>query len=151
MKRLQAAVLDLRCGTGVGCGCHGMGASLSWNRELRKGGTTEMVPGQPDNYVYYSGGSPLGVAFDGANIWVVNFFSMTVSKLRAADGTNLGISSVSFAPSGVTFDGANIWVTNGGSNTVSKLRAADGVTLVTHRRARLLIFNELQPERANMG
>ena len=36
------------------------------------------------------GGVPYGVTFDGANIWVVNGGN-TVTKLRAADGANLGI------------------------------------------------------------
>ena len=36
------------------------------------------------------GRSPVGVAFDGANIWVANNGSNTVTKLRASDGTVLG-------------------------------------------------------------
>jgi DNA-binding beta-propeller fold protein YncE len=63
---------------------------------------------------------PIGVAFDGANIWVANALSNTVSKLRASDGTSLGTFTVGSGPSGVAFDGANIWVANFGSNTVSK-------------------------------
>jgi DNA-binding beta-propeller fold protein YncE len=64
---------------------------------------------------------PQGVAFDGANIWVTNGNSATVSKLRASDGTLLGTFTVGSTPQGVAFDGANIWVANGNSNTVSKL------------------------------
>jgi len=36
------------------------------------------------------GTEPIGVAFDGANIWVTNLSSANVSKLRASDGTALG-------------------------------------------------------------
>jgi hypothetical protein len=36
--------------------------------------------------------SALGVAFDGANVWVANFNDNTVTKLRAADGTSLAPS-----------------------------------------------------------
>ena len=50
------------------------------------------------------------LAFDGANIWVADNASNTVTKLRASDGTC----------NGVAFDGANIWVTNYNSSTVSK-------------------------------
>src|ERR1700692_657932 len=58
------------------------------------------------------GNSPAGVTFDGANIWVTNVGSNTVTKLRANDGAPLGTFSVGSGPGGVAFDGANIWVTN---------------------------------------
>ena len=32
----------------------------------------------------------MGMAFDGANIWVANSVGGTVTKLRASDGANLG-------------------------------------------------------------
>jgi DNA-binding beta-propeller fold protein YncE len=62
------------------------------------------------------------VAFDGANIWVANSSSNTVTKLRASDGACVGTCTfaVGASPFGVAFDGANIWVANYGSNTVSK-------------------------------
>jgi len=75
---------------------------------------------------------PYGVAFDGANVWVTNFDSNTVTKLQASDGTCNGVANppgsdvaaCSFAvgsfPIGVAFDGANVWVTNAGSGTVAK-------------------------------
>ena len=66
------------------------------------------------------GNNPFGVAFDGANIWVVNFLGATVSKLRASDGMTLGTFATGDGPVGVAFDGANIWVTNEGDDTVSK-------------------------------
>ena len=77
------------------------------------------------------GSAPFGVAFDGANIWVANFGSGNVTKLRASDGANLGAFGVGSAPFGVAFDGANIWVANFGSGTVTKLRASDGANLGT--------------------
>ena len=67
------------------------------------------------------GAAPNGVAFDGANIWVANFSSNTVSKLRASDGAPLGTFTVGTFPYGIAFDGANIWVANQFSDTVSKL------------------------------
>ena len=79
------------------------------------------------------GKQPLGVAFDGANIWVTNNDDATVSKLRASDGADLGTFNVGGAPMGVAFDGANIWVANSFDNTVTKLRASDGTTLGTFR------------------
>jgi hypothetical protein len=63
---------------------------------------------------------------NGANIWVANRASNTVTKLRASDGALQGTFSVGISPSSVAFDGANIWVTNNISGTVTKLRASDG-------------------------
>src|SRR5580704_13187523 len=36
------------------------------------------------------GAEPIGVAFDGVNIWVANYNAGSVSKLRANDGEVLG-------------------------------------------------------------
>jgi len=38
--------------------------------------------------------SGYGVAFDGANIWVTNYGSNSVTKLRASDGSTLGTFTV---------------------------------------------------------
>ena len=78
------------------------------------------------------GTEPYGIAFDGANIWVTNYSSNNVSKLRASDGAVLGSFAVSSGPTAIAFDGANIWVANPGSNNVSKLRASDGAVLGTY-------------------
>ncbi|HET7441213.1 MAG TPA: hypothetical protein VFJ47_07925, partial [Terriglobales bacterium] len=66
---------------------------------------------------------PTGVAFDGANIWVVNQIDNTVTKLRASDGACVGTCTfaVGSSPFGVAFDGAHILVTIQGRNSVSKL------------------------------
>ena len=55
------------------------------------------------------GSNPTGIAFDGANIWVTNYGSNTVSELRANDGSMVGSFAVGTNPYGVAFDGANIW------------------------------------------
>ena len=79
------------------------------------------------------GTAPRGVAFDGASIWVANFNSNNVTKLRASDGVCVGTCTfaVGTNPTGVAFDGASVWVTNRDSNTVTKLRASDGALLGT--------------------
>src|SRR5512139_2211454 len=41
-------------------------------------------------YQFKVGTSPMGIAFDGANIWVANSGSNNVTKLRASDGAHLG-------------------------------------------------------------
>jgi len=75
--------------------------------------------------------NPIGVAFDGENIWMSAATAGSVVKLRVSDGTNLGTFSVGAQPMGMVFDGANIWVANSYGNTVSKLRASDGKVLGT--------------------
>ena len=64
---------------------------------------------------YPAGSSPDGVAFDGANIWVTNYGSSTVTKLLASTGAIVGTYPVGVYPDSVAFDGTNIWVAN--SNT----------------------------------
>src|SRR6516225_10011396 len=76
------------------------------------------------------GFQPFALAFDGANIWVANLGSHSVTKVRASDGATLGTFGVE-GPLGVAFDGGNVWVTNSSINAVTKLRASDGKTLGT--------------------
>src|ERR1700732_1070186 len=58
------------------------------------------------------GKQPLGVAFDGGNIWVTKNYDGTVPKLRANDGEKLGTFAAGPGAMGVAYDGANIWVAN---------------------------------------
>jgi hypothetical protein len=77
------------------------------------------------------GSTPLAVAFDGANMWVVNLLGNSVSVLRASDGFHVMTPTVGQFPAGIAFDGANMWVTNGNTTTVSVLRASDGFHIFT--------------------
>src|SRR5215831_15317696 len=87
--------------------------------------------GLPTAPSFPTGKGPIALAFDGANMWTVNFSDNTVTKLRAKDGSLLGTFAVGTNPWAAAFDGANIWVTNRGDSTVSKLRASDGALLGT--------------------
>lgn len=77
------------------------------------------------------GTSPFNLAFDGANIWVTNEGSGTISELRANDGGQVRTVPVGTNPKGIAYDGANIWVANGGTNNVSIIRASDGASVMT--------------------
>jgi YVTN family beta-propeller protein len=55
------------------------------------------------------------------NVWVANYGSNTVTKIRASDAKVLGTFPVGTEPAGMAFDGANVWVANDGGGTVSKL------------------------------
>ena len=73
------------------------------------------------------GPRPVGVAFDGTNIWVTIAGSNYVKRINAATGAVVGAPiTVGAAPLGVAFDGTNIWVANTGSNYVTRINAATG-------------------------
>ena len=69
------------------------------------------------------GNRPIGVAFDGAFIWVVNEFSFNVSKINVTTNAVVATVGVGSAPTGVAFDGTDMWVANFNSNNVSKIPA----------------------------
>ena len=56
------------------------------------------APAMERRWVPSCGRGTDGIAFDGANIWVANGNSNSVSKLRASDGTTLGTFSVGGGP-----------------------------------------------------
>jgi len=83
------------------------------------------------------GSSPYGVAFDGTSIWVTNFGSNSVTRMRESDGACVvngtvqpNLSACTFnvesEPIALMFDGAYIWVANYASASVTMLRASDG-------------------------
>ena len=76
------------------------------------------------------GVAPLGIAFDGANVWVANRNSNTVDELRASDGTVLGTFTAPGGPYGVAFDGTYVWVS--GDSYLLVLRASDGTQVALH-------------------
>ena len=88
-------------------------------------------PAYQSSIAYTVGNTPLGIAFDGTDLWVANQFGNNVTKLLASTGAVVSTYSAGNQPYGVAFDGANIWVTNLESNNVTKLRASDGACLGT--------------------
>ena len=52
---------------------------------------------------------PLGIAFDGANMWVTSAFSDNVTKLSPT-GATVGTYAVGDGPAGIAIDGTNMWV-----------------------------------------
>ena len=110
--------------TGDGSGLTGIAATPS--RNSQQIAILRWYEANQTGQTFAVGNQPSGVAFDGANVWVTNLFSGTVTKLRAGDGALQGTFAVGSSPSGVAFDGTHIWVTNNGSANVTKLRASDG-------------------------
>src|SRR4030095_14000653 len=68
------------------------------------------------------GGYPVGLAFDGDNIWAALGLANSVAKVRASDGLVLDTFPAGVVPVFLVFDGANIWATNQDRNTVTKIR-----------------------------
>jgi len=74
--------------------------------------------------------SPVGIIFDGANLWVTDVALNTVKKLDS-NGRVIQIVNVGAGPELPVFDGANIWVPNFTDNSLTIVRARDGVVLAT--------------------
>jgi hypothetical protein len=74
---------------------------------------------------YPVGDGPSDMAFDGANLWVLNASALSMSKVRASDGQVLGTFALAAAPRAIAFDGTNVWVAIPPGN-VMKYRASDG-------------------------
>ena len=79
---------------------------------------------------YPVGDGPFGAIFDGANVWISNFFGGTVMRL-GIDGAVQASYPTGDGASGMLFDGSSIWVANHGDDTITKLRASDGARLDT--------------------
>ncbi|MFN3981400.1 MAG: YncE family protein [Caldilinea sp.] len=73
------------------------------------------------------GSAPDHFAFDGVHLWVTNFFSSNLYKIRAADMAVIGIYDTVNNPNPIAFDGANVWVASETAGVVAKVRASDGV------------------------
>ena len=67
------------------------------------------------------GSGPQGIAFDGANMWVANTGSNSVTKFRVSDEAVLGTYPVGVNPCSIAYDGANIWVTNQLNDSVTRI------------------------------
>ena len=73
---------------------------------------------------------PLGIVYDGANMWVTDYNFGTLLKLDSS-GAILQTVTVGTHPRFPAFDGTNIWVPNADDATVSVVRASSGAVLAT--------------------
>ena len=75
---------------------------------------------------------PVGILYDGANMWVTDFSSFPgkLFKLSSSGAIVLTVSVGSF-PGYPVFDGTNIWVPNTDAGTVTVVRASTGAVLAT--------------------
>ena len=79
------------------------------------------------------GTSPVGVLFDGTNIWVANENSWNIYKISASTGAVLQIYPAGLGAQYLAYDDVNnyVWTTNPASNNVTAINATSG-NLVTY-------------------
>ena len=93
---------------------------------VRQAGGADLI----ENFA--AGDFPVGLAFDGTDLWVANFSTNgTATKLRASDGLILDTVTLGNYPLWATYDGENVWVTIRGDDVVAKVRASDDTVLGT--------------------
>jgi DNA-binding beta-propeller fold protein YncE len=73
----------------------------------------------------YGFSGPLGIAFDGSHLWVMNSTGNSATELNASNGSwvrTVTAGSYGFnLPSAVAFDGSHLWVANNGGNSVTEI------------------------------
>jgi hypothetical protein len=103
-----------------------------WTANVNSTGSVSKI--DPDNGSttnFMTGFSrPLGILFDGANLWVTDFGDNKLKKLDSNGNVlqSVPVGSDTFLP---VFDGSNIWVPNFSDNSVTVVRARDGMVLAT--------------------
>jgi outer membrane lipoprotein-sorting protein len=82
--------------------------------------------GQPDTFPT-GVASPSALTTDGESVWVVDEENETVTRFRAADGTEVASGKTGADPVAIAFDAEtnSLWVANLAGNSVSKLNAGD--------------------------
>jgi DNA-binding beta-propeller fold protein YncE len=74
------------------------------------------------------GNHPLGIAFDGTNLWTANFGGGSVSMITPQSPYTVTTVSTGFtAPYGILYDGAHIWVTDQGAGKLLELNPAGAI------------------------
>jgi len=74
--------------------------------------------------------TPVGILYDGANIWVTDIGDNRLKKLDSS-GNILQSVAVGSSPEYPVFDGSNIWVPNFLNSSITVVRARDGFVLAT--------------------
>ena len=92
------------------------------------------------------GDEPLGIAFDGTNVWTANHgvSSGSVSIITPQSPYTVTTVTTGFStPWGIVYDGAHIWVTDISANTLLKLDAAGTIlqTVTTGGDPRVPVFD----------
>ena len=106
--------------------------SLIYTTNTSAGSITAVIPGSSFPWVTSTiagYGSPLGILYDGAHIWVTDTLGGRILKLVGFSIDQ--IVMVGNDPKHPTFDGTNIWVPNYASDSVSVVKASTGEVIAT--------------------
>jgi hypothetical protein len=123
-------------GTNVGIGTTNPGATLDVVGSTKISGSINHGPtnlplfrwlpiGTMTNYTG-TGATPMGIAFDGTNMWVTNKDANSVTKITPA-GVMTNYTGTGTSPMGIAFDGANMWTANSGAASVTKINSTGGM------------------------
>jgi hypothetical protein len=87
------------------------------------------LPGGPVNYTLSGiGDDPVGIAFDGTNIWTANFNGGVSIITPQSLGYFTSTVTTGFThPYGILYDGAHIWVTDNGAGALLKLDSGGAI------------------------
>jgi DNA-binding beta-propeller fold protein YncE len=102
------------------------------DRQLSAVGSVSIITVNPISVATVTTGLnlPVGILYDGANIWVTDIGDNTLKQFDS-NGAVLQSVSVEISPQFPAFDGTNIWVPNLSSSTVSVVRASTGAVIAT--------------------
>lgn len=110
--------------------------------------TAHFAPYQYGIATYSVGSNPHDMAFDGANLWVLNSDN-TVTKLSASDGTVVGTYSVG-SSTAMVFDGVSIWLADSNTATVTRLNVSDGSVVATYSTGSVGGLNDIAFDGSNI-
>jgi hypothetical protein len=69
---------------------------------------------------------PIGILYDGANLWITDAGDNSLKRVNTANGTVLQSVPVGLLPGAFAFDGTNLWVPCFSGNVVYVVRAVGG-------------------------
>lgn len=85
------------------------------------------VPGVVTVAASNLGNLPMGIAFDGTNLWTANNGGSVSIITPQSPYTVTTVTSGFTAPSGIVYDGAHIWVTDGTAGKLFQLNGSGGI------------------------
>jgi len=97
------------------------GAGNGWVRQYTYAGAAGLVANVGDN--------PYGCCYGAGHVWVPNYVSGTITKVRVSDGAVIGNYATLANPFRSCHDLTNVWVVQRGASSVRKFLAATGASL----------------------
>lgn len=114
-------------GVGGGGSGGGTGCASSWNGAQYIPASSCTSGGVVGTTTTYAASYPIGIAFDGTNMWTANYSGNSVSKISPS-GTVTTYTGTGAAPTAIAYDGANMWTANRTVNSVSKITSSGVIT-----------------------